>query len=58
MPPPARGCLPTGRRGSPVYPYCCLLKRSLLQLLKDIAEIHFLSDDSMEIFDLHALLLH
>ena len=30
----------------------------LVQLLEDVAEVNLLRDDSMEILDLHALLLH
>ena len=35
-----------------------MLKKLLVELREDIAEIDFLGDDRMEILDLHALLLH
>ena len=38
------------------YNICYLF--SLFQLLKDVAEVHFLGDDCVEILDLYALLLH
>ena len=44
---------------SPIYPVSRFgIKVQLLQPLKNIAEVHFLRDDSMEILDLYTLLLH
>ena len=58
MPPPARG-VPSKRAGvAGIKPTVFIIFSMLFQLLEDVAEVDFLRDDCMKIFDLYALLLH